>query len=432
MKRLISLSLVLILVLAFFSGCGTTVKPAETTPAPAPEPITLKFMQYTASGSQEATLNNMIAEFEKQNKDIKIKVEVLAYADYFTKLGTVLSSEASTPDIFELGYENVITYAARGAIKDLNDAIAKDKDFKPAVFKKLAYDAFNYKGKQYGVPEGYSAVVLYYNKTLFDAKGVSYPQASWTWKEELEAAKKLTDAKNGIWGTYSPIQFYEFYKTIGQNGGGIWGADGKSVTIDSKANVDALQWMMDKASVHKVSPPLNDDTFSQPDADLNAFKAGKLAMLRGGTWNFGRFADMKDKWDIALEPGSTNKAHHVFADALVVSSKTKNADAAWKFIKFMSSSDYCVSQRIEKGWSIPAVDNAAVMTAYYKQTPPESKKVVTDTLDSLVLPPVGPIPEKWNDFTGAVGAEIDKARLGKSTAQAALTAAKAKIEELLK
>jgi multiple sugar transport system substrate-binding protein len=190
--------------------------------------------------------------------------------------------------------------------------------------------------------------------------------------------------------------------------------------------------MLDKASVYKVSPPLNDDTFSQPDADLNAFKNGKIAMLRAGTWNFGRFADMKDQWDIALEPGNTNKAHHVFADALVVSNKTKYADAAWKFIKFMGSSDYCVSKRIEKGWSIPAVDNAAVMDAYYKQTPPASKKVVTETLDSLVLPPVGPIPEKWNDFTGAVGAEIDKARLGKSDVQIALTAAKAKIEELLK
>ncbi len=431
MKKVLSLSLVLILALTLLSGCKKSADTNKSAEVPAAEPITLKFMQYTASGSQEETLNDMIAEFERQNKDIKIQVEVLAYADYFTKLGTVLSSESSTPDIFELGYENVITYASKGVLKDLNDSIAKDKDFNPGAFKKLAYDAFNYKGKQYGVPEGYSAVVLYYNKTLFDAKGVTYPDASWTWKEELEAAKKLTDAKNGIWGTYAPIQFYEFYKTIAQNGGGVWGADG-SVTIDSKANVEALQWMLDKATVYKVSPPLNDDTFSQPDADLNAFKAGKLAMLRGGTWNFGRFADMKDQWDIALEPGNTNKAHHVFADALVVSNKTKNADAAWKFIKFMASSDYAVSKRIEKGWSIPAVDNAAVMEAYYKQTPPNSKKVVTETLDSLVLPPVGPIPEKWNDFSGAVGAEIEKARLGKSDAQTALTAAKVKIEELLK
>lgn len=443
MKRLLTLSLALILSLTLFTGCGNTAKPADTS-APAAtttkpaettaaeEPVTLKFMEYTASGSQEETLNNMIAEFEKQNKDIKIQVEVLAYADYFTKLSTVLSSESSTPDVFELGYENFVTYASKGALKDLSPTIANDKDFKASTFKRLAYDAFNYQGKQYGVPEDYSAVVLFYNKTLFDAKGVPYPTASWTWKDELAAAQKLTDAKNGIWGTYAPIQFYEFYKTIAQNGGSIWGSDGKSVTIDNQACVDAFQWMIDKASKYKVSPPLNDDTFSQPDADLNAFAAGKLAMLRGGTWNFGRFADMKDKWDIALEPGNTNKAHHVFVDGLVVSSKTKYADAAWKFIKFMSSSDYCVSLRIEKGWSIAAVDNPQAMDAYYKQVPPESKKVVTDTLDSLVLPPVGPIPEKWNDLQTAVGGEIDKAKLGQEDVQTALKNAKGKIEELLK
>lgn len=438
MKRLFSLILTLLLLASVLSGCGKTSnstdasKKADNNQAVSTEPITLKFMEYTASGSQEETLNNMIKEFEKQNKDIKIQVEVLAYADYFTKLNTVLSSDNSTPDIFELGYENFVTYASKGVLKDLSDTISKDKDFKPSTFKKLEYDAFNYQGKQYGVPEDYSAVVLFYNKTLFDAKGVSYPTASWTWKDELEAAQKLTDAKNGIWGTYSPIQFYEFYKTIAQNGGSIWGPDGKTVTIDNKATADALQWMIDKAKVYKVSPPLNDDTFSQPDADLNAFAAGKIAMLRAGTWNFGKFASMKDKWDIALEPGNTNKAHHVFVDGLVVSNKTKYADAAWKFIKFMSSDDYCVTQRIEKGWSIPTVDNPAVMEAYYKQTPPESKKAVTDALDTLVLPPVGPIPEKWNDLQTVVGAEIDKAKLEQKDVQTALTDAKKKIEELLK
>ena len=60
------------------------------------------------------------------------------------------------------------------------------------------------------------------------------------------------------------------------------------------------------------------------------------------------------KWDIALEPGNTKKAHHFFADGLVVSDKTKNAEAAWKFIKFMSSDPSVVSKRIEKGWSAPS------------------------------------------------------------------------------
>lgn len=408
----------------------TAAATAAATPETKKEPVTLKFMQYTASGSQEQTLSDMVKAFESANPDVKVKVDIVDYNNYYTKLNTQLAS-GDAPDVFEVGYENFVSYAAKNTLKDLTPIIAKDTTFKPEIYKGLAYDSFKYSGKQYGVVESFSDVVLFYNKDLFDKKQVEYPKADWTWKQELEAAQKLTDAKSGVWGTYSPIQFYEFYKTIAQNGGGIWSADGKP-TVNSKENIEALNWMLDKAKKYKVSPALNDDTFNQPDADLNAFKAGKLAMLRGGIWNFGRFADAPFKWDIALEPGNTKKAHHFFADGLVVSEKTKNAEAAWKFIKFMSSDPSVVSKRIEKGWSVPAVSDEKVMEAYFKQTPPASKKIVLDALNSLVLTPVGPIPDKWNDLTKAIGDELDKAKLKSDyTAEKALNEAQAKIEKLV-
>lgn len=438
LKKIIVLAVALCMVAGLFAGCtsteekGTVTENGQKEQNKAKEPVEIKLMQYTASGSQEETLDAMIKEFEKQNPNIKVDVEVVAWNDYYTKLGTLLNAGEAGPDVFEVGYENFVTYASKGVLLDLTDVISADKDFNPNIYKKLAYDAFKYNGKQYGVVQNFSNVVLFYNKDLFDQHNVEYPKPSWTWEEELEAAKKLTDAENGIWGTYAPIQFWEFYKTIAQNGGRVFSEDNKTVTINSKQCVEAFEWMLDKARVHKVSPPLNDDTFTQPDADLNAFKAGKIAMLRTGIWNFGRFNDAPFEWDIALEPGNTQKAHHFFADGLVVSKNTKQADAAWKFIKFMTSDPFVVNQRIEKGWSVPAVADQKVMEAYYKQTPPKSKIVVTEALDSLVLPPIGPLADRWNDLTSAVGEELDKARLGKIDAQTALDNAKEKIEKLMK
>ncbi|KAB3526223.1 ABC transporter substrate-binding protein [Alkaliphilus serpentinus] len=436
LKKTLVLALAIIMVLSLVVGCSKdvaeTTEPQSGQPAEvAKEPVTIKFMQYTASGSQEETLKAMIDKFMELNEDIKVEYEVLAWADYYTKLNAAIAGNAA-PDVFEVGYENFATYAAKDVIKDMNSAIANDGEFKENVFKKLAYDAFKYNGKQYGLPEGYSAVVLFYNKDLFDKNSVAYPNESWTWKEELEAAQKLTDEKNGIWGTYAPFQFWEFYKTIAQNGGSIWSSDNKSVTINSQANIDALQWMIDKSLKYGVSPKLNDDTFSQPDADLNAFKDGKLAMLRTGIWNFGRFADADFEWDIALEPGNTQKAHHFFADALVVSKDTKKEEAAWRFMKFMTSDPYAVSLRIEKGWSVPAIADEKVMASYYELDKPASRKVVNETLDSLVLPPVGPIPERWNEITGAVGEELEKAKLGRITAKEALENAAKRLQGLIK
>lgn len=432
LKRTLAIILALMMVLSLATACSSkdTTQTAQGTETKK-EPVTIKFMQYTANGSQEETLKTMIDKFQELNPDIKVDYEVLAWADYYTKLNASIAGN-SAPDVFEVGYENFATYAAQGVVKDMSDTIAKDSEFKDSVFKKLAYDAFKYNGKQYGLPEQYSAVVLFYNKDLFDKAKVAYPDASWTWKEELAAAQKLTDAKNGVWGTYAPLQFWEFYKTIAQNGGSVWSADNKSVAINSQANIDALQWMIDKPTKYGVSPKLNDDTFNQPDADLNAFKDGKIAMLRAGIWNFGRFADAGFNWDIALEPGNTQKAHNFFADSLVVSKDTKYADAAWKFMKFMTSDPYTANLRIEKGWGVPALADESIMASYYKMDKPASRKVVSDTLDSLVLPPVGPKPERWNDITAAVGEELDKAKLGKITAKEALDNSAAKLQEIIK
>lgn len=429
-KTALSVGLISLAISMAVSGCsGTGAKP-DNSAANENKTVTLKFMQYTASGSQEKTLDEMIKGFEAANPGIKVQTDIVEFKNYYTKLNTQIAS-GDAPDVFEVGYENFVSYAAKNTLKDLTPVIAKDMAFKPEVFKGLAYDAFKYQGKQFGLVESFSDVVLFYNKDLFDKKQVGYPKADWTWKDELTTAQQLTDEKSGIWGTYSPLQFWEFYKTIAQNGGGLWSSDNKPA-VNSKENIEALNWMIDKSRKYKVSPPLNDDTFNQPDADLNAFKSGKIAMLRTGIWNFGKFADAPFKWDIALEPGNTKKGHHFFADGLVVSNKTKNEEAAWKFIKYMSSDPSVVNKRIEKGWSVPAVSDEKVMEAYFKQTPPESKKIVTEALNSLVLPPVGPIPDKWNDLTKAVGDELEKAKLKNDySAEQALNEAQNKVSKLL-
>ena len=56
-----------------------------------------------------------------------------------------------------------------------------------------------------------------------------------------------------------------------------------------------------------------------------------------GSWMVTTFADAPFEWDIALEPGNTDQVHHVFADGIVASANTKNAEAAWKLIKFLST-----------------------------------------------------------------------------------------------
>ncbi|RSK28298.1 sugar ABC transporter substrate-binding protein [Bacillus sp. HMF5848] len=390
----------------------------------AEKQVTIEYFTFSPGEAHEKDLKAMIAAFEEENPNIKIKYEMAAFDDYFTKLQTRLAG-GSAPDTFELNYENFVNYASKGALLSLDDLIKADSEFDPSQINQEAFKAFQYDGTQYGMVESFSNVVLYYNKDLFDAAGVGYPAADWTWDDELIAAQKLTDKEKGVYGTYAPIQFWEFYKTIAQNDGGIFNEDKTVATVNSAENIEALQWMVDKINKYGVTPS-DAEMSGQSDSDL--FKAGKIAMLRTGIWMMGSFQDVPFEWDIALEPGNTQKAHHFFANGLAASKDTKHPEAAWKWLKFMSASEDAAKIRVDSSWELPAVTNKELVDSYLQQTPPESKEVVFDALNSLVVPPV--IAE-WNKLTDTFTKELDLVKLGKKTPEEALNDLQPQIQSLI-
>jgi multiple sugar transport system substrate-binding protein len=403
---------------------GLLLATALVTPALA-EDVTIKYMTFSAAPNYLKELDATIAAFEAEHPGIKVEYETAAWDAYFTKLQTVVAAKQA-PDAFELNYENFVTYADKGALADLTPLIAADTGFSTDVYNPTALAAFAQDGKQLGLVESFSNVILFYNKDLFDKAGVAYPTADWTWTEELAAAQKLTDTANGVWGDFAPIQFWEFYKTIAQNGGSILSADKKTVTIDSPQNIETLTWMIDKVNNYKVTPS-DVEMAGQSSEDL--FKAGKIAMLRTGIWLLGDFtANAPFKWDIALEPGKTNKAHHFFSNGVAVSANSAHPAEAYQWIKFLTSSKAAVDLRIAAGWELPAVSDAAAVQGYLDQPIPESREVVFQALDTAVVPPV---IGNWNQLTDAVGKELEAAKLGQKTPEQALKDAKFAIEALL-
>ncbi len=435
LKKVLSILMVMMLALSVFVGCqkeisnkdgneNATTNTAANGGEATDEEVTIEYYTFSAGPDHIEDLEKMIAGFEEENPNINVEYTILSFDDYFTKLQTSVAS-GTAPDTFELNYENFVTYASKDALLDLNEYIDKD-EFDVNVFNKKALEAFKLDNKQYGLVESFSNVVMFYNKDLFDEAELEYPDASWNWEKELEVAQKLTDKDNGVWGTYAPVQFWEFYKTIEQNGGKIFNEDKTEVVINSKENVETLQWMIDKSAKYGVTPS-DADMSGQSDGDL--FKAGKIAMLRTGIWMFGSFKDVDFEWDIALEPGNTQKAHHFFSNGVAINKDTENPEAAWKWIKYFTSNSDAAKIRTDSSWELPAVEDEAILKSYLDQDYPESREVVFDALDTLVVPPV---IENWNELTDVVGKELDKAKLGEKTPQEALDDAKVAIEELIK
>lgn len=221
------------------------------------------------------------------------------------------------PDAFELNYENCsVSFANKGALADLTPLIAADTGFSTSIYNPTALAAFSQGGKQYGLVESFSNVVLFYNKDLFDKAGVAYPTADWTWRTSWPPRKKLTDpARRGL-GRLRSIGFWSSPQDHrAERRRGSTPTRPRSSRFPAERRDAAVD---DRQGRQIPRHPVDAEMGGQGDNDL--FKAGKVAMLRTGIWMFGDFsANAKFNWDIALEPGNTAKAHHFFANGVAVS-----------------------------------------------------------------------------------------------------------------
>lgn len=390
----------------------------SATPAEPDAPVTITYTNFISNDGNEDNLAQIVDAFEKANPNITVDVTTLPYSDYFTALQTDLAA-GTVSDVFDMEFANYASYQANGVLAPL-------KVSNPSAYRQSLLEAYSTDGTSYALPSSFSDVVLYYNKDLFDAAGVSYPTNDWTWADEKAAALKITDQAAGIWGDHQPVSFYEYYKVLAQNGGKFLNDDGKTVAFNTPAGIEAAKWLVEKSGTTMPTIAQGQGT---PDFDTNLFKDGKLAMLHTGIWVFGAFADSPANWDIAVEPSNGTKASAVFSNAIGVSATSKNIAAATKWVEFMTSSDTMVQVRLNSGWELPPISDDAALATYLDKGAPANRQAVFDALEGIALPPV--VANGQSEMQDIMTEELVEAQAGRKTVEEALASAEQRINAVL-
>jgi len=395
---------------------------AVSTTALAQDPTTIRYFTFSAAPDYLDELDQMVAAFEEQNPDVKVEVESAPFDDYFTLLQTQVAG-GDAPDAFELNFENFVTFASKGALADLGPMVAADDSLDTEAYYQKAFDAFSVDGTQYGLPESYSTVLLFYNKAMFDAVGLEYPSDDWSWADERAAAEAIAATGDDVWGHFAGVHYWEFYKAAWQNGCGFFGDDG-SVTVNEPGCVEALQFMIDY--VNDGVQPSAAEMGGVSDGDM--FANGELGMITTGIWMFPTFDAAEFDWDVVVEPGNVQGGSHFFANGVGVSSASESQDAAYRWLKFFTSSDEAAQTRVEASWELPTLTDESLYDTYLAAEKPENREAVLKSLENVVVPPV---IERQAEMQDALNAQIELALAGEITAQVALDQAKSEIEALI-
>ncbi|WP_027625143.1 ABC transporter substrate-binding protein [Clostridium lundense] len=337
-KKLLSMGLSVLLASSIFIGCGDK---AEKPASAEGEKATITYWQHS-SPARDKMMESLAQEFMKKNTNIEVKLEFIPEDSYNTKLISSLATDAA-PDVMQIQSGMINRLAKANAIQPLDENVLSTKDIKnefiPATVNGLQVD-----GKYYGLPTDTQTIVAFWNKDLVKQAGLDSEKGPQTWDEMLNWAKKLTkrstDGKMEIsgWGVkgYHP----EVQALILQNGGKIVDEDGKYIFADDPKAIEAMQYMVGAYKKDKVY----DTKFMKNWA---GFRQGKIALMLGHPAMIGNLKQTAPnvKLGLGLIPAKNGKHTTVVTSWGYAISKKANAQAATKWIEFLTSAD------AEKKWT---------------------------------------------------------------------------------
>lgn len=271
---------------------------------------------------------------------------------------TVMAAGGTLPDA---GWFGVVAdgnagreQATKGIFKPLDDFIKKDSKFDKAPYFKSMLDVFSVGGKLYALPTHghYGTNVLYYNKTLASAAGVNVPQdGSWTVDDFILAAQKMVRRDQDVWGYFSPWGFSEFgVFYLRQFGGEYLDEAGKRVLLDSAEARAGLEWIYNAQDKFQTI----DSHYHDPGSNV-LFTQGKLGFVN---WTPGFVAEWKApgpaqisiangrfELGVALFPrGAGGRRGTQASGSGFGVTGTKNPEAAWQYVKFVTNKENGVEQ----------------------------------------------------------------------------------------
>jgi multiple sugar transport system substrate-binding protein len=276
-------------------------------------------------------------------------------------------------------------------------------------------------GHVIGVPAIVDNLGLIYNKSLFDAKGLAYPNDTWSWDDFRNAAKQLTDPSKNIYGTAYSVAggedtTWHLWPLLWQRGGKILDDKGKPA-FNSDAGVGALDFLRSMA-VDDKSVYL--DQTDEKYAPL--FRAGNVGMMISGPWELYDLNNSGVKYGVAFLPGYNGDHETISGPDLWVLFSHQNANragASRDFIRWLTSRDIDAKWNLASG-NLPLRSSEATtpeFADYVKTYAPGGQKF----FDNLVnAKQARPTVAGYVEMSRYVGEAIAQVLQGAATAKDAL------------
>lgn len=398
--------------------------------------VTLRFLDVSPSETRQKYYEEIFVKFEEET-GISVVYESVPWDDAANKI-TVLGASDQLPDVLTThsGWLGQLTNSEW--IIPLTDYLGEStEDYTVAVNKLFWQSEKDRFGDIYTIPDGMMVKGIFVRKDWCEELGIELdPAKGWTYDEYFEVVEKLTDVEKkhygvsyrGARGAFDPLMTYLQNYT----GGNTYDSEG-NILIKSDECREAFQ----KWTGLYLNGYAPEDSINWGFTEMvDNFVGG----LTGTLMNDSEVAptcmeNMEDgQWMVMPVPKSEKdgKLYNLIngSYSLSISSDSKNPDAAWQLIEFLTrtdnSSNYCRLSGL-----IPIKKDAAEDELYGEGGPYYTFTMQLNDPDLVVPATIGAF-----DYTdmhqGMMHEEIQKYLLGDIDADTALNTIADELESRMK
>lgn len=398
-KRWLAATLAGVMAAGLLAGCGSSDNSSssksdssagnESAGESEVEACTIRVALWDYSNTEY--FKTIFDKFNEVYPEIEIEPVEFPADEYTNTVTTQLGGKADFDVVFSKGIPELSGLIGQGHIAVLDDYISSDTAFDAANYNGLI-DQLSLDGNTYGIPFRYDNNLIFYNKDLFDAANVEYPQDGMTMAEYHELAEKMTSGEGNdkVYGahvhtwTTNVTEFVrrtEIYNPIDPE------------TYDTlKDYYNEILAMQDEGIVQ--------DYGALKSSNLHysgVFYNQQAAMLEIGTWYINMLCENVEdfNWGVCALPNNEGLGAETAVGGVTpvsIGAYAKHPEAAWKFVQFVTSEE--AAKVLAECGIVPGYASDAIGGIFdaipetYPNAPEGLSKYITGVTNSLVEVPM--------------------------------------------
>ena len=329
--------LAIVAVMIGVVGCSTPRKTIVLKVASWGDPV--------SNNKFVGTINQIYHKFELAHPGVKIEREVVP--DQYVSKMVLDHAAGDQADILMLDGSSAALFINDHLVRNLRPQIASDSSFHLSNFYKASLAIADRGSAVYAIPQDFTPMVVYYDKSKFAQYHVPLPRPNWNFKQFLAIARAVNHPPH-CWGIVLSSEMSKWIMWLWNNGGDVINLKtGRAYgVLNSPANIKTFKFLSDLVNKYKVAPSPS----AVEGLGIDLFANGDAAMTVSGHWSLVSYLqspiDPKTgkpglNWKnlgVAPMPHNVPQSQTVlYESGFAESAECRHARLAWQFIKYMTS-----------------------------------------------------------------------------------------------